>query len=241
MDEYDLNWIWQVYEASLDTDDPESLAKRLQMPQDRFQELSTSWEPFKSSLRAGAAKRASGNPVTELIDEETRKSWELISGENADARQQKLIELANDGEVARQKVFIHALQESYYDVPRVCKALGIGKKTFDQWKRNPVFMEMLSSVNWSKQAFAESALMKLVAQGSERAVIEANRALNREVYGDKLEVSGRIDHAHAHAIINVDTLDLPLNTRLQIVQAVKDAGLIDSDGIYVMDEQNTSQ
>ncbi len=231
MDEYDLNWIWQVYEASLDTDDPESLAKAIGVSVDRFQELSTSWEPFKSAMRAGAAKRASGNPVTELIDEETRESWALISGENADARQQKLIELANDGEVARQKVFIHALQESYYDVPRVCKALGIGKKTFDQWKRNPVFMEMLDGIQWAKRGFAEASLMKLVAQGSERAVIEANKSLNRETYGDKLEVSGQINHAVA--VIDVATLDLPLDTRLAIVQAVKNAGLIDGDGIFV--------
>lgn len=236
MDEYDLNWIWKAYAASQESDDPEILANALGVPQDRFQELSKSWEPLANAIVAGAQKRASMDPVSELIDEETKATWALISGNDAEARQLRLIELSNDGEIARQKMFIAGLMESYYDVPKVCKALGIGKKTFDQWKRNPVFLEMLEAVNWAKRGFAEASLMKLVAQGSEKSVIEANRALNREVYGEKLEVSGQINHAHA--VVSIDALDLPMETRLAILDATKRAGLIDSDGIFIEDKVN---
>jgi len=76
-------------------------------------------------------------------------------------------------------------------------------------------------------------MMKLVAQGSERATIEANKSLNREVYGDRLTVDGQINHAVA--VVSVDALDLPLETRLTILEATRKAGLTDSDGLFIDD------
>ncbi len=229
-DEYDPNIIWKVTLAALDTDDPDALARAAGMPVDRFQELCKAWEPLSAAI-AAAGQRKALNGISEMIDDETREAWAMVSGADADKKQAALIAMANGGEVQRQRLFLQGCMESYFDVPRVCKLMNIGKKTLDNWNRSPEFREMLSSIQWAKAQFAESMLFKLVAQGSERAVLEANKSLNRETYGDKLELSGQINHAHA--VISIDALDLPLETRLTIMEATRKAGLLDGDNLLV--------
>ena len=232
MDEFDLDLIHKAYAVALDFDTPEDRAKALKISVERLQELQATWTPFANAI-AAAGQRKALNGISEFIDPETRKSWELITGTDAPEKQAALIAFANGAEVTRQKIFMQACIETYFDVTRVCKILGIGKKTLDNWKKSPEFLEMLQSIQFAKAQFAESMLFKLVAQGSEKAVLEANKALNRSTYGDKLEVSGQINHAHA--VISLDALDLPLETRLTILQAAKVAGMIDQDGLMVDD------
>ncbi|MFN7318031.1 MAG: hypothetical protein ACK57V_09455 [Pirellula sp.] len=232
MDEFDLDLIHKAYAVALDFDTPEDRAKALKISVERFQDLQATWTPFANAI-AAAGQRKALNGISEFIDPETRKSWELITGTDAPEKQAALIAFANGAEVTRQKIFMQACIETYFDVTRVCKILGIGKKTLDNWNRSSEFREMLESVNWAKRNFVESAMMKLVAQGSERATIEANKSLNREVYGDRLTVDGQINHAVA--VVSVDALDLPLETRLMILEATRKAGLTDSDGLFIDD------
>lgn len=231
-DNMDLDLIWKVYAAALDTDDPDTLANALKIAPERFKELKATWTPFANAIAAAGQRRALAT-VTEFIDAETRENWALITGEDAPAKQAALIAFSNGAEITRQRIFMQACIDSYFDVPRVCKILNIGKRTLDNWQRCPEFREMLEAVQWSKRNFVESAMMRLVAQGSERATIEANRALNSEVYGNTLEVSGQVNHAHLQ--VSVDALDLPLETRLALLEATKKAGLVDQDHLLVDD------
>jgi len=215
VDEFDLDLIHKAYAVALDFDTPEDRAKALKISVERLQELQATWTPFANAI-AAAGQRKALNGISEFIDPETRKSWELITGTDAPEKQAALIAFANGAEVTRQKIFMQACIETYFDVTRVCKILGIGKRTLDAWNRAPEFREMLESVNWAK----------------------ANKSLNREVYGDRLTVDGQINHAVA--VVSVDALDLPLETRLTILEATRKAGLTDSDGLFIEQLHNST-
>jgi hypothetical protein len=77
--------------------------------------------------------------------------------------------------------------------------------------------------------------MDLVEDGNAKAIIFANERLNREQYGQKIEVTGQVNHIHAH--IDVSKLDLDPETKSKILLACKQAGMLDMDGLLIEDRQ----
>jgi hypothetical protein len=241
MKTFDQNLIWKCYAETLEHGDLDTVSKALGLTPSEFKQLLESNEAFRNANASANAKRGLG-VIEDFIDPETKMQWALICGCDQDLQQEALLNLATNGDRARQRMFLHAVVESRFNVPKVCKLLGIGKKTLDTWTRtSPEFRELLESINWAKREFVEAKLMELVDTGSERATIEANKSLNREVYGDVTRVEGTIDHRHAVALIDVTALKLNLETRVQLLEAVRDAGLIDADGLFLESGEPVSQ
>ena len=234
----DLSLIYKAYAASLESDDRAHLANALGLSQIDTDSLLETWPPFAEAVSVARAKRNMG-VLGEFVDEETRQAWEVLRDlDSVDAKQRELMHLASGGDLAKQKLFVHAMTETYFNLPRVCKALGIGKKTLDNWAKNsPEFAAMLDGIRWAKAGFVESQLFGLVALGSEKAIIHANEGLNREQYGKAIEVKGTVEHNHTVGLIDLTQIDLPMETRIGLIKAIRDAGLLDVDFMLVGEEE----
>jgi len=140
---------------------------------------------------------------------------------NGVARIEALLEKA--GLRARQHLFVHAFLRSNFNASEACRKVNISKKTFDSWRlRDPDFAELVDKeLHWHKENFFEGALIKLVAEGHPSAVIFANRNINRHRGYDKDEDDGQVLHTHLHTVIDVDELDLPLETKKQILGGLR--------------------
>lgn len=136
------------------------------------------------------------------------------------ARLEALLE--KHGKSARQHLFLYALTSSNFNASEACRKVNIARQTMEQWvEDDPDFAALLQEVDWHKQNFFESSLVALVASGDPSATIFANRTYNRKRgYGEKTEVemTGRVEHEH---IVSVRDLNLPLETRLSLLQAIR--------------------
>jgi len=133
--------------------------------------------------------------------------------------------LVKQGKRARQHLFLHALVTSNFNVSRACSMVNISRKTFESWVTSePDFQELMDEMDYHKKNYFESALVGLVARGDSSATIFVNKTVNRDRgYNDKLDVNiqGHIEHNHAHALIPISDLELPLETRTAILQAMR--------------------
>ena len=154
-------------------------------------------------------------------------------GEKTD-KEAVMYNLATRGDFDKQRLLVHALSVTRFDLNRCCQMLDISKAHLDRWaKDDPRFAKLWAEVHFQKQNFVESALMELVADGNTRAILFANERLNREQYGQEIKVTGQVNHVHAH--IDISKLDLAPETLSQILYACKQAGLTDQDGLLIED------
>lgn len=125
---------------------------------------------------------------------------------------------------SRQMVFVHAFIHCNFNFRAACSKVGISEHTYRQWRiEDPGFAEICKVIHAAKKDFFESALCNLVAEHNPSAVIFANKTFNRDRgYAEKVEVNhtGRIEHNVN--VVSIDDLSLPLETRRQILQAMKD-------------------
>lgn len=157
-------------------------------------------------------------PLQDLWDDIQRVEYEP----NGLARMEAMLE--NKGRRARQHLFVHALVAFNFNASEACKAVNIPLMTFRGWLlHDPQFEELINEMEEHRKNFIEGSLMDLVAARDPAAVIFANKAVN----GDrgynpgktsKVEVNGTIDHQHR---VSVDELELPLETRIAIRDAMK--------------------
>jgi hypothetical protein len=136
----------------------------------------------------------------------------------------ELIEELLDGHGirAKQHLFIYALTQSMFNVSASMRKLGIARNTYEAWKTSdPEFAELVREIHWHKENFFESALIGRVASGDTAAIIHvAKTKLRDRGYNEKIEIehTGSINHEHT---INVIDLDLPLDVRRTILEAVR--------------------
>lgn len=138
---------------------------------------------------------------------------------------------AGGGIKLRKQLFLYALIRSTFNVSKACRKIGISRLTVDDWCRNdPDFVNACNVIHTIKREYFESALLKKVAEGDIQAIMLCNKTQNRKAgflhdgYGDKLdvEVKGNVahDHTHTHQFA-IEDLDLPLDTRRVIVEAIR--------------------
>lgn len=130
--------------------------------------------------------------------------------------------LQNQGQKARQHLFVHALVSSNFNLSEACRMVNVSKKTFDRWcLGDPEFTELIDQIQWHKGNFFEGKFIQLVESGSEAAVIHAAKTFNSDRgYGAKVKVTheGTVRHDHEHTV-NLEELDLDLETLLKIRDA----------------------
>lgn len=133
--------------------------------------------------------------------------------------------LADQGKRARQWLFVHSLIETRFNISRSLRRVNTSRKTFESWVREePDFAELMQEVGRYKGDFFEQKFIDLVNMGSEPATIHANKTYNRDRgYGERLDVhmSGTIDHNHV--VLRIDDLKLPLETRIELRDAIRAA------------------
>ena len=131
--------------------------------------------------------------------------------------------LIDAGKGARQRLFIFCLIKNNFDVTQACRRLNINKTTLTKWVREDIeFSDMLKEIDWYKGNFYENALVRLVAEGDTNAVIFANKTYNKDRgYSDKLEIQSSVQHTHLHAHFTIDDLELPISTRMEILEAIR--------------------
>lgn len=176
------------------------------------------------------------------LPEHLQELWDEISkpetAPNAMARTEAL--LAENGEKARQYLFIHAFAMSNFSTSRAMRVTRISKSRLDRWIiADPEFAELMDEIHFHKKNFLEHQLLKLVQQGDTSATIFANKTLNRDRgFADKLEleVSGTIQHEHT--VISVAQLDLPLETRRELLTALRASRA--SEAINITPNNNTA-
>jgi hypothetical protein len=220
---------WAVYRAFLQSDDIEVVATNLGLTPDLVAKRLQSDPEFKEAAEAAANDRLPA--VFQDMDDASKAVWEALSGRDTpeDIKQQALLALAHGGRREQQKLLAYGLMQNHFDVNGALKSLKISQAAYRKWLKDPEFAELIANIQFSKRNFVEGRLMGLIAHGSERATIFAAERLMREEYGQKIEVSGVVSHNHA----NLDLSRLPLELRIQVMDALRDSGQIDPDGLLI--------
>jgi len=158
------------------------------------------------------------------LPDKLKSLWDEINAFGHNASQTKLESLLKDkGKRVRQQLFIHALVASNFNPSEACRKIGIDYSTVYEWEiREPEFGRLMKEIHFHKKNFFEGALVNLVAQGDSAATIFANRTLNRDRgYDSKIQVEH--NHKHQHAMVNIESLDLPIEVRKLILDKIREA------------------
>lgn len=238
---YSVDRIWQAALAALTAANDKELAISLGISEAKLKEWRNEHPSFYRAIVAArqhasnseAASEAMLKHISSSLSPELRELWDTLNGTDVSAKDAVMYSLATRGDYDRQKLLLHALSVTRFDITRCCTLLGISKTQLDSWAKNdPKFVKLWEEVSFAKKNFIESALMRKIDEGDTRAIIFASKTLNKDRgYGETLEVTGRVEHIHAH--IDFDRLDLDVETKSKILLACKRAGLLDLDGMVI--------
>ena len=199
------------------------------------------WKEKKTYVRLafeeGKAVRTCGEGKTAVetfqeyvfnnLSPDMQRTWSKITAykdeENAVSRVEAL--LADKGENVRKHLFIHALVCNEFNISKACSLTNTSLSTVNnRWKKDIKFVQLLEEIEEHKKNFFESALLGLIRRGDSSAVIFANRTKNRDRgYSEKttIEVTGSI--SHFHNIVSIEKLNLPVDIRREILEAMRAA------------------
>jgi hypothetical protein len=129
--------------------------------------------------------------------------------------------LGNQGKQVRQYLLVHAIVACHWNISEACRMVNVSRASFDHWATNDSdFAELIDELLWHKKNWAEAALMGKVAEGDTAAIIFVAKTLNRDRGfnpAHEVKVTGSI----LHGSVALDDLDLPLETRKQLLEAVR--------------------
>lgn len=221
----------RCYQLALDGMEDKTIAATLPVNHLTFMKWKKKYPALRKALREAREvlhERNNGSALNYIYDRlppEIQDVWDKIADwddePNGLARIEKIME--SQGKHVRQHLFVHAFIQKHFNITLACKAVCVPRKTVAHWMQyDPDFMALLDELRESKKDFYESALVRLVKAGDSGATIFANRTMNKDRgYADKisLEVSGVIQHNHF--VVDVSKLDLPLEVRTTMLDAVR--------------------
>jgi transposase len=135
--------------------------------------------------------------------------------------------LKDAGKRARQHLFVHALFHYNFNISKACRACNTSRTRFNRWvMEEPEFGEMLNEMHQVKKDFFDEALVKLVKSGDRNAIIFANKTVNADRYAAPpvtKRIEGKVDHkhAHVHGAVDLEELDIPLETKKLMLKALR--------------------
>lgn len=128
-----------------------------------------------------------------------------------------------------QYLFVHAMICSNFNASEACRRIGITKRKYEKWiVTDPGFAALIDEVLWHKKNLFDAALVGLVKQGETSAVIFANRTLNRDRGYDhrtRIDINANVLHGH----VDLDLLDVPVETKRQILAAIRAKAAAEAD------------
>ena len=156
--------------------------------------------------------------VYKRLDPRVQAYWDVI---NEFDKTQSGVEktealLKKGGKYIRQSLFVHAWIVSNFKISFALRKTNIGRTTFEKWKRDPEFLQLIQDIDWYKGNFIEEALMDLIVMRDTSAIIHASKTFNRKRgYNEKLEIE-------ANVTTNENAFDkLPLELKKQIRAELK--------------------
>jgi len=165
--------------------------------------------------------------VYKRLSPELKRLWKEIN--KLDKKKTSGVEriealLAKRGVRVRQHLFIYAWTSANFSISSALNKVNLNRSTFDQWKNNdPEFAALVDEIHWHKQNFFEDHLCRLVAGGDTSATIFANKTINRgRGYDDsKQRVDVNVKGEIKHTIVNIDDMELSIETRKEILEAIR--------------------
>lgn len=163
--------------------------------------------------------------VWERLGPEEQATWDEINRvadePNATARMDAMF--AEKGKAMRQSLFVYAWVRNGFNMAKAARAVGVTSRQVRVWQEDDLdFADLIREIDVQKKHFFQDALMQLVAEGDTSAVLFANRTYNRDWYGERHEVS--IEKRVEQTVVHIDALNLPLETRRQLLAAMAAGG-----------------
>lgn len=162
--------------------------------------------------------------VFDRLTPKMKRLWTKVLGwqkeKNGVVRIERMLE--KQGLRVRQTLFVHAYIHCSFDASMACKMVNVSKRTFDNWRRNdPEFADLWAEMDWHLAERFKGALVEGVLEYRNPLLIKfANETFNDKQFGKKVKVTGSVGHLHAH-VVDVDSLNLPLDTRRQLLNAMR--------------------
>lgn len=175
----------------------------------------------KSSLKAGETLREFiFNSLPPRLQELWRKINRFDKKEGGSLLKENLFK--SESKEVRQHLFLYALICNSFNPSEACRLTHTPYSTLRKWKDDPDFEELLQEIEWHKGNFFETALIGLVKKGDVGSILMVNRSFNKERgYGEKVKVDVDIKGQIEHLVVDIDKLNLPLETRRQILEAMR--------------------
>ncbi len=164
------------------------------------------------------------NYIFKHLTPEAKQIWENIQfweEANGCANERIAAILSGRPTKLRQEIFIHALITYGFNLSEACRIACVPRATVEQWRKDDYeFLQLIEEIEWHKCNFFEQALVDLVAIGNPGAVLFCNRTRNADRgYTEKLQ----LEHTGNVSVgVDVDQLNLPIETRKQILAALRE-------------------
>jgi len=226
-------FIIEVYDLARSGMSGNKIAQVLGVAVPTFNKWVKNKKPFRLAFQTGRKKYKKANGKTpnfrdyifERLPYDLRKVWHRINKLDKAKSGMEKIEaiLAQRGKSVRQHLFVYAWVAGNFSISQAMRKVNISRSTFDKWKKEDSgFAQLIEEINWHKKNFFEDHLCSLVAGGDTSAIIFANRTYNRDRgYNEKVDVDMNLSGELDHAVLSVDVLKLPLQTRKEILKSLR--------------------
>lgn len=182
---------------------------------------------FKEAITRGrrggtfANEQTFGDYVYQCLPPHLKEVWEELTyaEDEPDGHNRVYALLRDQGKVARQRLFVHALVHTMFNVSRACRMLAMGRRVFEEWCKEPTFAELIDEIFWHRDNFFEQALIGLVAGGDTAAILHvAKTKLRHRGYNPQTEV---VATSTTGDTVDFGDLDLPVETQKEILAAMR--------------------
>ena len=132
-----------------------------------------------------------------------------------------------------QQMFLFSYAEMSFDTSRALLTLAMTRDDLEKWIRTDVdFNTAWRAMIWHKRNVYEMCLLKVCLAGAPTAVVFANKTQNAQRGYIERDIKNVLDGANATKTepIPVDQLELPLEVRKQMLEAVRRAQAKQKEG-----------
>lgn len=179
----------------------------------------------QTHIKSRQKDKTFGEYVFKHLSPEARRTWEDLvfwtEHDNPTHHIQRLV--SGKSEQIRQELYIHALVCTHFDASKALYMTGLSRKQVERWVTEDLeFAQLVEEIQFHKKNFFEKAMLNLVAEGNPVAVVWANKTVNADRgYSEKI----RMEHTLGADTLDLDKLDLDIDTRRKVLEAMRRAQL----------------
>lgn len=184
--------------------------------------------PVLQKAKALAEKRRAetgsiGAYIFKHLSPEAKKIWDRVQyHEEEDDGNEHIRRIMSGRSIPiKQEIFLYAMIHYGWNISEGARVANVSRQTVEDWKQSDDhFRDAVNEIEEHKCNFFEQALCNLVAAGNPGAVMFVNRTKNADRgYTERVKVehSGNVNIG-----ITLDELDLPLEIRKVILQAMRE-------------------